>query len=210
MIKLSKFMASTTSTLTSIYAEHVTMAEKIGKCMPNLNEKSKRFWQMEWKPEFGDKIKDNAGRIYLIVSRAPEVDGVKSSGVIMKIGKSECRGGMKSTFSFYQSGLTGSPSIRSFGIHHLIKEEMSKGNKVEIYGIWSTPVKVKVPGLFETEEMEVTPSIHCMEDKCRKDYKKIMGDYPPWNFQERGAPWPKHILELYKAQVEQRGGNSNK
>ena len=128
----------------------------------------------------------------------------------MKIGKSECRGGMKSTFSFYQSGLTGSPSIRSFGIHHLIKEEMSKGNKVEIYGIWSTPVKVKVPGLFETEEMEVTPSIHCMEDKCRKDYKKIMGDYPPWNFQERGAPWPEHILELYKAQVAQRGGNSNK
>ena len=43
MIKLSKFMASTTSTLTSIYAEHVTMAEKIGKCMPNLNEKSKRL-----------------------------------------------------------------------------------------------------------------------------------------------------------------------
>ena len=200
-------MNSTLSTLSSVYAEHVTMAVKIGKCIPNLNQSSKRFWQMKWNSEFSDKIKDNAGRIYLIVSRNPEVDGVESPGVIMKIGKSECRGGMKSTFSFYQSALTGSPSIRSFGIHHLIKDEMSKGNQVEIYGIWSKPVKVQVPGLFETEEMEVTPSIHCMEDKCRNDYKKIMGDYPPWNFQERGAPWPEHILQLFKEQVAQRGSN---
>jgi len=202
-------MTSTLSTLTRVYAEHVIMAKKIGKCISNLNPNSKRFWQMKWDSEFSDKIKDNAGRIYLIVSRAPEVEGAKSPGVIMKIGKSECRGGMKSTFSFYQSALGGSPSIRSFGIHHLINDEMSKGNQVEIYGIWSKPVKVQVPGLFETEEMEVTPSIHCMEDKCRSDYKKIMGDYPPWNFQERGAPWPEHILELYKAQVAQRGTNNN-
>ena len=200
-------MNPTLSTLTSVYAEHVTMAVKIGKCIPNLNQASNRFWQMKWNSEFSDKIKDNAGRIYLIVSRNPEVDGVESPGVIMKIGKSECRGGMKSTFSFYQSALTGSPSIRSFGIHHLINDEMSKGNQVEIYGIWSKPVKVQVPGLFETEEMEVTPSIHCMEDKCRNDYKKIMGDYPPWNFQERGAPWPEHILQLFKEQVAQRGSN---
>ena len=202
-------MTSTLSTLSRIYAEHVITAKKIGKCILNLNPNSKRFWQMKWDLEFSDKIKDNAGRIYLIVSRAPDVEGVKSPGVIMKIGKSECRGGMKSTFSFYQSALGGSPSIRSFGIHHLINDEMSKGNQVEIYGIWSKPVKVQVPGLFETEEMEVTPSIHCMEDKCRSDYKKIMGDYPPWNFQERGAPWPEHILELYKAQVAQRGTNKN-
>ena len=65
---------------------------------------------MSWKPEFAEKIKDNAGRIYIIVSRAPDSD--TNRGVIKKIGKSECRGGMKNTFAFYQGGLGGSPSIR--------------------------------------------------------------------------------------------------
>lgn len=194
-----------TSVLNCVHSEHVTMAIKIGKCISNLKPKSKRFWQMEWDPEYENKIKDNAGRIYLIVSRMPSQDGIESPGVIMKIGKSECRGGMKSTFSSYQSALVGSPSIRSFGIHHLIYNEMSKGNQVEIYGIWSKPVKSFIPGLFENEEMDVTPSIHRMEEKCRNDYKKIMGNYPPWNFQERGEQWPNNILELYKEQVSQRG-----
>ena len=122
----------------------------------------------------------------------------------MNICKSECKGGMKGTFSFYQGGLNGSPSIRTFGIHHLIKQELDNGNKIEIYGIWSKPVKINVPGLFEETEMEVTPSIHCMEDKCRNDYKIIMKDYPPWNFQERGISWPNDILEQYKTQVVNR------
>ena len=111
---------------------------------------------------------------------------------------------MANTMGFYQGGLGGSPSVRTFGIHHLIANELKAGNEFEIWGIWSSPVKVQVPGLFETSEMLVTPSIHCMEDKCREDYKKIMGDFPPWNYQERGAAWPKDIYEMYQKQIASR------
>ena len=184
-----------------LHIEDVKTAEHIGNCI-HYEGPSKRDWVMSWKPEFAEKIKDNAGRIYIIVSRAPDSD--TNEGVIKKIGKSECRGGMKNTFAFYQGGLGGSPSIRTFGIHKLIAHELEIGNSVEIWGIWSQPVAVQVPGLFGIEEMFVTPSIHCMEEKCRNDYKNIVGEFPPWNFQERGQPWPEFVQIAYKEQVANR------
>ena len=36
-----------------------------------------------------------------------------------------------------------------------------------------------------------------MENKCKEDYKKIEGDFPEWNYQERAVPWPKKIHESY-------------
>jgi|TARA_R110002074_G_C12207084_1_gene635919 hypothetical protein len=181
----------------SITIESVKTAIKIGSCVA-YSGKCKRLWQMNWDKAHLDKIKSNAGRIYLIVSRSGDL------GIIKKIGKSECKGGMKNTFAFYQGGLGGSPSIRTFGIHKLIADEIEKQNEVEVWGIWSKPVKVQVPGLFDTTEMFVTPSIHCMEDKCRMDYHKNMGEYPPWNFQERGESWPEDVQVSYKEQVANR------
>ncbi len=182
----------------SLTIESVKTAIKIGTCAAYTGA-AKRLWSMNWDNNHLNKIKSNAGRIYLIVSRTQD-----GNGVIKKIGKSECRGGMKNTFAFYQGGLGGSPSIRTFGIHKLIADEIEKQNKVEIWGIWSKPVKVQVPGLFEITEMFETPSIHCMEDACRNDYKKIMGEYPPWNFQERGTPWPEDVQVAFKEQVANR------
>ena len=187
----------------SLTIESVKTAIKIGTCVAYTGE-AKRLWSMNWDNTHLDKIKSNAGRIYLIVTR--EEGG---NGVIKKIGKSECKGGMKNTFAFYQGGLGGSPSIRTFGIHHLISTEI-KENAVEIWGIWSKPVKVQVPGLFEVTEMMVTPSIHCMEDACRNDYKEIMGEYPPWNFQERGTPWPEDVQIAYKEQVANRATDAQR
>ena len=180
--------------------EGVKTALKIGTCS-RYNGACKRLWTINWEQQYKEKIVDNAGRIYLIVSRRPFNP---SLGIIKKIGKSESRGGMKSTFSFYQSGLGGSPSIRTFGIHHLIAKELEIGNNVEIWGIWSAPVAVLVPGLFDTIELFLTPSIHSMEERCRNDYKSIVGDYPPWNFQERAKAWPKNINMLYRQQVANR------
>ncbi len=130
-------------------------------------------------------LKDNSGRIYLIVI----------NGRIVKIGKSKSKGGIKSTMSFYQGGMQGGPSIRTYGIHILLKEELEKGRKAEIYMILSKKVKMLVKGLFDEEEIEVTPDILDMEGKCKKDYLKDMGKYPPWNFQERGEPWRQDILK---------------
>ena len=184
----------------SITIESVKTARLVGRCvLRGAENKTKQLWKMQWVPEHKELVKGNAGRIYLMVSRTKD-----KPGVIKKIGKSECKGGMANTMAFYQGGLGGSPSVRTFGIHHLIANELKAGNEFEIWGIWSSPVKVQVPGLFETSEMLVTPSIHCMEDKCREDYKKIMGDFPPWNYQERGAAWPKDIYEMYQKQIASR------
>jgi hypothetical protein len=128
-------------------------------------------------------LKENSGRIYIIVS----------GGVIKKIGGSQSKGGIKSTLSFYQGGMQGGPSIRTFGIHWLIKEELERGKKVEIYMITSQKTRMKVKGLFKEENMMVS-SFKEMEDKCKEDYKSVEGNLPPWNFQERGEVWRQDIL----------------
>jgi len=185
--------------------DDVKTCTKIGECVLREDTKTKQLWKMSYidDEEVKSLIKKDNGRIYLIVRRN------ETATEILKIGKSECKGGMKNTFAFYQGGLGGSPSVRTFGIHHLIYNELKTSNKIEIYGIWSTPVKVMVPGLYgETEEL-ICPSIHSMEEKCRKDYKDTYGCYPPWNFQENGKSWPDNILQLYKEQVQGRGVKVN-
>lgn len=136
------------------------------------------------KPIDSKILKDESGRIYLIVS----------GGKIMKIGGSECKGGIKTTMSFYQGGMQGGPSIRTYGVHILIKEELQKGKRLEIYMISSSKTKMKVKGLFNEEEMEVS-AFRDMERKCKKDYISVEGELPPWNFQERGEVWRKDILK---------------
>lgn len=129
-------------------------------------------------------LKDNAGRIYLIVVNKK----------IMKIGKSKCKGGIKSTMSFYQGGMQGGPSIRTYGIHILLKEELENGKKVEIYMIISKKTKMIIRGLFNEEKIEVTPDVLDMEAKCKRDYLNKESKYPPWNFQENGEVWRQDIL----------------
>lgn len=130
-------------------------------------------------------LTSNAGRIYLFV-----VDGI-----IMKIGKSKSRGGIKSTMSFYQGGMQGGPSIRTYGIHILLKEVLEKESRVEVYMISCKQAKMYIKGLFGEEEIEVTPDILDMEAKCKIDYLEREGRYPSWNFQENGEVWRQDILK---------------
>src|SRR3989344_2057859 len=131
-------------------------------------------------------LKNTAGRVYIIV-----VDEI-----IKKIGGSQSKGWIKATLSFYQSAMQGGPSLRSYGIHLLITEALEKSKKVEIYMITSQSVKASVKGLF-SEERKNTNVFKEMENKCKEDYKKIEGDFPEWNYQERAVPWPKKIHETY-------------
>jgi len=131
-------------------------------------------------------LRDNTGRVYIIA-----VDGV-----VKKIGGSQSKGGIKATLSFYQSAMQGGPSLRSYGIHLLIKEALEKGKSVEIYLITSKSVRAPVRGLF-SEEKKNTNVFKEMENKCKEDYKKIEGDFPEWNYQERAVLWPKKIHQSY-------------
>ena len=150
---------------------------------------SESYWKPEW---LGDKsvLKDNSGRVYIIVS----------NGIIKKIGGSQSKGGIINTFSSYKGGLSGKPSIRTYGINVLISEEMKAGNKVEIYMIVSPVVKAPVKGLFSEDSIDVA-AFKEMENKCVEDYKITTGDYPDWNFQESGRKWPSFVNEGYVNQL---------
>jgi len=157
------------------------------------NTGARAKWMIEYKCDKSIQKKEN-GRIYLIV-----VDGF-----IYKIGQSECKGGIKTTFSFYEGGLGGSPSIRTFGIHLLIQEELNAGKKIQIYALFIEPIVVMIRGLLSSSQVKTYPQIKEMEDLCREDYKKYHGKYPRWNFQENGDEWYERIQLAYKEQVNNR------
>ena len=150
------------------------------------NDEGDNKIKIEWVKDIPNTLlTDESGRVYLIV-----VDGT-----IMKIGGSIAKNGIKGTWYGYCTALTGSPSIRSYGIHMLIKEELEKGKKVELYLILSEKVMAPVKGLFDSDIKEIGYDFKEMENKCKEDYRKIIGDYPPWNFQERNQAWPIYIQE---------------
>jgi len=148
------------------------------------------------KDENGEKLnkeilKKRVGFVYLIVVNKE----------IKKIGGSQGKGGIKSTMSFYQDAMQGGPSIRSYGIHLLIKKELDKGNKVEFFVIISKEAKTEIKGLFETHREKVV-AYKEMEERCNEDYKGLTGKYPDWHFQSRGKGkgyrWPKWIRKSYE------------
>ena len=162
----------------------------------NIVEKttnSKGKWKLDYVCDKEIQKKEN-GRIYFIII----------NDEIYKIGSSECKGGIKNTFGFYEGGLGGSPSIRTFGIHQLIQEQLNLGKIIKIYALFIEPIKVTIQGIVSSVERITYPQIKEMEDLCRKDYKKIYGKYPQWNFQENVEEWPEHIKLAYKEQVNNR------
>ncbi len=154
---------------------------------------SKGKWKLDYVCDKEIQKKEN-GRIYFIII----------NDEIYKIGSSECKGGIKNTFGFYEGGLGGSPSIRTFGIHQLIQEQLNLGKIIKIYALFIEPIKVTIQGIVSSVERITYPQIKEMEDLCRKDYKKIYGKYPQWNFQENVEEWPEHIKLAFKEQVNNR------
>lgn len=137
-----------------------------------------------------DILRKRSGFVYLIVI----------NGRIKKIGGSQGKGGIKSTMNFYEGAMQGGPSIRSYGIHLLIKKELEQGKKAEIYVIVSKEVKTEIRGLFEIHKGNVV-AFKEMEERCNEDYKSITGKYPEWHFQSRGRGagyrWPKWIRKSH-------------
>lgn len=149
----------------------------------------------EIKDEEGSKLdktilKKRIGFVYLIII----------SGKIKKIGGSQGKGGIKSTMNFYEGAMQGGPSIRSYGIHLLIKKELEKGKRVDIYVIVSKEIKAEIKGLFKAHKGKVV-AFKEMEERCNEDYKIRTGKYPDWHFQSRGKGkgyrWPLWIRKSY-------------
>ena len=120
----------------------VSTASKVGQVVLNTS-KNKSNLRVEWEDH--PRLTDDAGRVYLLV-----VDGE-----IKKIGGSVSKNGIKSTMSFYVSGNTGRPSIRSFGINTLMYNALKKGSIVEVYMIISEQVTAPVKGLFGVSHLSL-------------------------------------------------------
>ncbi|MCR4662721.1 MAG: hypothetical protein K5622_02390 [Endomicrobiaceae bacterium] len=135
-------------------------------------------------------LTQNVARVYLIV-----VDGE-----ILKIGGSQCNGGIKGTLQIYQDGgVNGRPSIRSFGIWYFLLSTISKGKKIEFYMIYQENFEAEVKGLFGFNHVEnASLNYKLLEEYCNRDYRSVEdGNFPEWNIQEQGADWPEEIKEKH-------------
>ena len=164
----------------------------IGQIAPK-DTKSKGKWKVDYQCNKEIQKQEN-GRIYFLVV----------NGEIFKIGSSACEGGIKTTFAFYEGGLGGSPSIRTFGIHVLIQQQLDAGRLVQIYALFIEPIRIQISGITSVKEVVTYPDIKVLEDLCREDYKLVYGKYPQWNFQENADKWPDEINAAYVVQVNGR------
>jgi len=124
--------------------------------------------------------------------------------IIKKIGQTSGKGGISSCLSFYGGAGQDDPSNTRFAINALMREEIAKGNEVEVYVKYEKPIECEVGGFFTQSKQQVCISAKGMEEHCLKDYKSILGSYPEWNYQENGLPIPKHITESYANYKQKR------
>lgn len=119
------------------------------------------------------------------------------NGEIYKIGQSSCGSGIEGTMGFYLKSGQDDPGINRFAINWFMREELNKGNKVEVFMIYMEPIEVEVPGLFRSEKMIVPVSAKGIEQNCLMQYNVIEGCYPKWNYQETGVSLPDSIHESF-------------
>ncbi len=154
----------------------------------NESESDRALWNINWNRNIDNSIlTQKNGRCYYIVV----------NDEIFKIGYSDCDGGIKSTINSYRSsGNSGRPSDRTHGIHVLIAEQLLLGNKVEIYFHYNPLIDVSITlmdGTIVSIENSISGKI--LEVKNMEIYKNIHNDFPVWNLQEAGKPWPSYIQE---------------
>jgi hypothetical protein len=119
------------------------------------------------------------------------------NGVIHKIGQSSAKNGIAGCMSFYLKSGQDDPGINRFSINIFIREEISRGNKVEVYMTYMDLIRVEVPGLIKNEVVEVPISAKGMEDLFMKQYYSREKRYPIWNYQENGEPLPSKVAESF-------------
>jgi hypothetical protein len=119
------------------------------------------------------------------------------NGEIKKIGQSSAKNGIAGCMNFYLKSGQDDPGINRFFINILIREEISKGNTVEVYMTYMDLVEVEVPGLTSNELIEVPISAKGMEELFMRQYYSQEKRYPVWNYQENGEPIPSEVAEAY-------------
>ena len=119
------------------------------------------------------------------------------NGVIYKIGQSSGKSGIAGCIGFFLKSGQDDPGINRFTISWKIREELKKGNKVELYMISQPGFAIKVPGLFGLKEVVAVSPSKAMEQRCIDDYKEKEEQYPKWNYQENAIPIEEDITKAF-------------
>ena len=125
-------------------------------------------------------------------------------GEVKKIGQTSGKGGIKDCMDLYGGAGTDDPSISRFGVISLIREEIEKGSKVEIYFQYEEPKKMSFNGATGSVTTMVPISAKVIEEDCNDYHKKTTGLLPEWCFQENGQSWPVWVVEGLAADKSKR------
>lgn len=170
----------------------ITNKVKVCDLILNNNESDRRLWDVLWNKECSNKLlTQNNGRCYFITV----------NDEIVKIGYSDCQGGIRSTIEAYKSsGNSGRPSDRTHGIHVLIAEELLKGNEVSFYFTYNQKIDFELV-LMNGNKKIISQSLSgkTLEVENMAIFIEQEGRYPIWNLQEAGLPWPSYIQESRNA-----------
>ena len=148
----------------------------------------KRKLALDYDANFSKKLKKkHVSLVYILCV----------NGEIYKIGQSSCGTGIEGCMNFYLNSGTDDPGINRFAINWFMREELKKGNKVEVYMIYMEPIVVEVPGLFKSKSVTVPVSAKGIEETCLEQFYTIEDQYPCWNYQETGTALPDTIHEAF-------------
>lgn len=158
------------------------------KVKTNKYIKYEKTLGFEWDSKMTEKFKTKVLTIvYFIV-----VDDD-----IYKIGMTMGKGGIKSCLNFYLNAGTDDPGFNRFTINWLLRNELKKEKKVEVYMFWQEPIITKVKTIFSQVEVEILIDGKVLEKNCKEEYKLIHGKYPKWNYQENGEVIDKYISDEF-------------
>jgi hypothetical protein len=119
------------------------------------------------------------------------------NGVIHKIGQSSTKSGIAGCMSFYLRSGQDDPGLNRFAVSMLIREEIEKGNIVEVYMVHMELVTAEVRGLIKNETRQVPISAKGMEEVFLEQYHSAEKRYPKWNYQENDEQLPSRIAEAF-------------
>ena len=130
------------------------------------------------------------------------------NGEVIKIGQTSGEDGLHSCMSFYGVAGLDDPSQTRFGINFLMREEMEKGNVVQIWMQYDELFEHTFPGAIGPVTKMILMSPKAIEEDCIEYHLKTAVKFPVWNFQEDGSKqsMPVRIKEAFADYVNKRKG----
>jgi hypothetical protein len=157
--------------------------------------KSKRYTaysttlKMEWDSTFPKKLKTRHLSIVYFILVNDEV---------YKIGQTSGKTGIYGCMNFYLNAGTDNPGPNRFAINYLMREELAKGNKIEMYMLYQEPIKVSIQSISgKVHDIFAPIDAKKIEETCVSDYIDVHGKHPVWNYQEAHMDIPHHIDEAF-------------